>query len=50
MEKTVHKGGETGINTFIIDGTGHAHVGGDSVGTVTVITEFTLIGHKALTG
>jgi hypothetical protein len=45
MEKTVHKGGETGINTFIIDGTEHAHVGGDSVGTVTVVTEFTLIGH-----
>jgi len=50
MEKTVHEGGETGINTFIIDGTEHTHVGGDGVGTITVVTEFMLIGNEALAG
>lgn len=50
MKKTVHEGGKTGINTFIIDGTEHTHVGGDGVGTITVVTEFMLIGNEALAG
>ncbi len=50
MKKTVHEGGKTGINTFIIDSTEHAHVGGDGVGTITVVTEFMLIGNEALAG
>jgi len=45
-EEIVNETGITVVHTFIIYGTEHAHIGGDGVGTATVVTEVVLERHQ----